>query len=180
MGLRQRLQLNKEGYLKAHTAGTFNWSIGGHTLCSIGYRLYIGKMNIHYIHRSDCGESVSTQQDIIFDRTKCNYGGSRLWFKCSKCGRRVAVLYYLTGGFLCRHCHNLTYASQQEDKEYRMMRKASKIRKRLGAVDSLLSPIWEKPKYMHQSTFDRLRSEAEGAHNASWIISEKRFTKFPD
>ena len=43
--------------------------------------------------------------------TPCNYGGSRVWFRCPSSHRRVAVIY---GGkvFACRHCHRLAYDCQ--------------------------------------------------------------------
>lgn len=50
-------------------------------------------------------------QLIKSTRTKCNYGGDRVWFLCPACDRRVGALYRppLKFIFLCRHCHNLTY-----------------------------------------------------------------------
>jgi hypothetical protein len=55
------------------------------------------------------------------------------------------------------------------------MRKARKIRERLGANNDLMEPILFKPKNMHQKTFDRLRKEAEQAENLGWIIAGQRF-----
>jgi len=51
--------------------------------------------------------------------TPCNYGGNRPWFSCPSCGRRVAKLYLASRYFLCRHCNNLSYSSQREDKQMR-------------------------------------------------------------
>jgi hypothetical protein len=50
------------------------------------------------------------------------------------------------------------------------MRKARKIRARLGASNDLIEPILFKPKNMHQKTFDRLCREAEHADALSWLI----------
>jgi hypothetical protein len=43
--------------------------------------------------------------------------GERLWFSCPVCHKRVGRLYLPPGRtmFLCRHCHNLTYESRQEE-----------------------------------------------------------------
>ncbi len=54
------------------------------------------------------------------------------------------------------------------------MRKARKVRRRLGASDDLFEPIWEKPKGMHWRTFRRLQATEEWANNESTIaIAEK-------
>jgi hypothetical protein len=169
--------LNKENRIDDFSNGTFTWKMGGAEICSIGYTIYSNKMTLHYKYRLNGASWNCVDKDIIFDTTKCNYGGIRRWFLCSGCGRRVAILYYLSGEFLCRHCHNLTYASQREHKEARMMRKARKIRNRLGASDNLFEPIWDKPKYMHQVTFDRLKHEAEVANRLSWGNLEKIYAK---
>jgi hypothetical protein len=49
----------------------------------------------------------------------------------------------------------------------RMMRKARKIRNKLGADSDLSEPIWEKPKGMHWRTFDRLIRLENQAHSAA-------------
>jgi hypothetical protein len=170
--------LNRQGYLKNNITGTFNWKIGGMDICSIGYRIYTDKMILDYRHLSNQKNWESVEREIIFDRTACNYGGDRKWFLCGKCGGRVAVLYYFSGSFFCRHCHDLSYSSQKEKKEDRMIRKVQKIRRRLGASDNVFEPIWDKPRYMHQATFDRLQREANNAHNLSWSLVEERFAKF--
>ena len=133
-------------------------------------------MVLNYLHWSQEGGGwEDVEQAISFDRTPCNYGGFRTWFLCSRCWQRVAVLYGAGKYFLCCHCYNLTYASQQESKEDRLMRKAKKIRERLGASNDLMEPILFKPKNMHQKTFDRLREEAEQAKNLGWIVAGQRF-----
>jgi hypothetical protein len=54
------------------------------------------------------------------------------------------------------------------------MRKARKIRQKLGASMNLLEPIWQKPKGMHWRTFERLRYKAVKAEEISWIETESR------
>ena len=133
-------------------------------------------MVLNYLHWSQEGGGwEDVEQAISFDRTPCNYGGFRTWFLCPHCRRRVALIYGAGKYFLCRHCYNLTYASQQENRADRLMRKARKIRERLGASNDLMEPILFKPKNMHQKTFDRLREEAEQAKNLGWIVAGQRF-----
>jgi hypothetical protein len=55
------------------------------------------------------------------------------------------------------------------------MRKARKIRERLGASNNLMVPILFKPKNMHKKTFERLRKEEKTANDLSWVIAGQRF-----
>ncbi len=60
----------------------------------------------------------------------------------------------------------------------RMMRKARKVRQRLGASESLLDPIWEKPKGMHRKTFERLVREERKAKEASTFAMTEKLGMF--
>lgn len=95
---------------------------------------------------------------VNLEKTGCNLGGQRIWFRCpvQGCGKWVAILY---GGkvFTCRHCHELTYASTREAKDDRANRKADKIREKLGWEAGILNPNGFKPKGMRWETFHRLR-----------------------
>jgi hypothetical protein len=55
-----------------------------------------------------------------------------------------------------------------------MMRKARKIRERLGASNNLFEPVWEKPKGMHWKTFERLQERERTANSLSMMISLQR------
>ncbi len=150
------------------------WSRRGEETGSIRYRIEENRMILNYRHRPHGGEWEDVEQDISFDRTQCNYGGYRTWFLCPRCWKRVALLYGAGKYFLCRHCYNLTYASQQESQPFRLMRKAQNIRERLGGSSNLSEPFPWKPKNMHWKTYDRLREESEHANNLSWIIMGQR------
>jgi hypothetical protein len=76
------------------------------------------------------------------------------------CGRRVAKLYGPGRYFLCRHCYRLAHASQSEDAQRRSMRRATKIRQRLGGNAGTASPLPPKPKRMWRRTYERLREQA--------------------
>jgi hypothetical protein len=54
-------------------------------------------------------------QEIPLCSTTPNYGGTRWWFQCPKCERRVSRLHKPVNEhcFFCRDCHNLTYESAQ-------------------------------------------------------------------
>jgi hypothetical protein len=72
------------------------------------------------------------------------------------------VLYLGGELFACRSCHRLVYESQQSPL-FRNIRRAQKIRMRLGGNPDLLAPISERPREMHPRTYLRLRKKAEAA-----------------
>lgn len=166
--------LKNQEYLRSENIGFLSWSRGKKKTGSIGYRMESDRMVLSYRHRSRGGEWENVEQVVLFDLTPCNFGGHRTWLLCPRCWQRVAVLYGAGKYFWCRHCYNLTYSSQQESRADRLMRKARKIRARLGASNSFMEPILFKPKNMHQKTFDRLRKEADNASNLSMVIMGQR------
>lgn len=118
---------------------------------------------LSYQSRDSHGPWQPVRQAITLAYTPCHYGGSKPWFLCPQCGRRVAVL--VLGGqfFLCRHCYHLPYASQCETPLDRGYRKVRKIHEKVGANLNLTAPIRNKPKGMHWRTFERLCAAERGA-----------------
>lgn len=122
----------------------------------VNYRME-GK-GVRLIYRSRrTGEDWKDHDYVVpLTYTACNnYGGSRVWFLCPCCGRRVAKLY---GGaiYACRHCHKLAYQSQRETRGDRALRKADKLRDRLDWVPGILNGEGGKPKGMHWATYGRM------------------------
>jgi hypothetical protein len=102
---------------------------------------------------------------VPLEWTPCNFGGERPWFICSglRSGSRVAILYGPAKYFLCRHCYDLRYESQREDKKDRALRRAQKIRQRLGGGTNMTEPFPERPKGMHCGTYMSLLREHRDA-----------------
>ncbi len=80
------------------------------------------------------------------------------------CERRVAKVYLKGRYFLCRHCHNLTYSSQQEARRQAALRRCERIRQKLGGTANITVPFPKKPKGMHLKTYLRLLGEYEKAY----------------
>jgi hypothetical protein len=117
------------------------------------------QVTLLYRHKSGLGgEWEDVREPVELAWTACNFGGERPWFICpgAGCGRRVAVLYGPGRYFLCRRCYDLSYESQREDKTQRALRRAQKIRQRLGGTANMMEAFPEKPKGMHHETYMRM------------------------
>jgi hypothetical protein len=94
----------------------------------------------------------------------CPFGGTRPFFICPgpqngiDCGRRVAKL-LSRRHFICRRCNQLPYASQYQRPWQRALRKAGKLKQRLGMDVGIAEQFPEKPKGMWASTYGRLLDE---------------------
>jgi hypothetical protein len=103
-------------------------------------------------------------------RIPCRFGGARPYFICPgvvngiACRRHVIKLYgpgsyFLCRYFLCRNCYRLAHASQSESRYDRLLRRANKIRQRLGGDPGMAAPFPGKPKGMWRRTYERLVEE---------------------
>ncbi len=76
-------------------------------------------------------------------------------FLCPACGQRRLHLYLWRGRVACRGCAELTYQSRRERARDRALRRAQKLRARLGGDPSLDAPPLERPKRMWRRTYQR-------------------------
>ena len=156
-------KLYRDGLLEAGTSFRSSWSRFGRETGSISGSVYRDKAILSYRHRRGLGsEWEDVREPVSLEWTPCNFGGERPWFVCPgvingvACGRRVAILYGPGKYFLCRHCYDLRYESQREDKNNRALRRAQKIRARLGGSANMMEPFPDKPRGMHHDTYMRL------------------------
>ncbi len=161
--------LRRKGFLQFHGWMTLNWLVNGAVVGSIDICAEFDRLILNYRHRRYEEDWKSEEYPVFLDRTRCNYGGERVWFRCPArgCSRRVAVL-YLSSIFACRHCLNLSYESQREAAHNRALSRVQAIREKLGGSGSTADDFPDKPKGMHWRTYSRLCMEAEEAQNQSW------------
>jgi hypothetical protein len=86
--------------------------------------------------------------------------GSRVYFRCPRCQRRVQDLYLYGFHFSCRRCHGLAYVSQQESRP-RWLRRA---RQEAAAAKRALFRQWlEEARRVHSEPdpdWERQREES--------------------
>ena len=179
--------LYREGLLKPGGCFSSRWLRGDRETGSIRGFAYPDRVVLSYRHRSGLGgEWEDVEEPVSLEWTPCNFGGERPWFVCPgvvnrvACGRRVAILYGPGKYFLCWHCYDLRYESQREDEKDRALRRARKIRRRLGGSANMMEPFPERPKGMHHDTYMRLFWEHDEAHREElagmreWLDKLKR------
>jgi hypothetical protein len=169
--------LNRKGCLEPWLRYAWNWQNG----CNIVIETTSEAIELFYGISRNEQPREDVHIEVPLSWSSCNYGGKRPWFICpgKGCGRRVAKLYLAGKYFLCRHCHDLAYSSQRERKEFRLLNKAQKICRRLGANNC--SDLFDvsKPKGMHQRTYEKLVEEAEELeHESLFVMSKKLKNKY--
>ena len=139
-------QMQRRGVLRSGYAGSWSWrnSATDETSGSISFRVSAAGLDLTYTL-----DGVRKAQHVPLRHTACNYGGSRPWFACPACARRVGVLFLRRGGFYCRTCARVGYYSQSEDLIGRTWRQQQK-------AEAKLCSGWARPKGMHKSTHRKL------------------------
>ncbi len=159
-------RVHREGCLRAGWMGGWKWTSEGEKVASISLRAEPDRLHLTYRVRVGSGEWKDVVETVRIVRVACRFGGERPYFICPgvmsgvACGRRVAKLHGPGRYFLCRHCYRLAHASQSEDVWDRKLRRAGKIRQRLGGDPSMVAPFPPKPKGMWRRTYQRLRDRA--------------------
>ena len=158
----------RDGYLTPGRAFSWQWMRNGEMVASIQVRTESDRVILSYRQRGGGDQWKDERYPVRLSWSPCTYGGQRAWFLCpaAGCGRRVAVLY---GGviFACRHCYRLAYPSQRETADDRALRRADRIRARLGWEPGILNGDGSKPKWMRWRTFQRLSTKHEAFVGAS-------------
>jgi hypothetical protein len=148
------------------------WKSRGREIGSIGLDLGHGGITVHYTSTPQGGKTIPVRVTISFALTPCNFGGHRKWFHCG-CGRRITRLFIKGQRVACRHCLNLAYSSQREDRLDRLNRKIEKKERVLGENQ-------QRPKGMHWTTYQRKRLEVITLEEQKWETFEAEYARrFP-
>lgn len=118
------------------------------------------------------GDSTQHEYRVPFDYTEPHFGGVRVWFECPRCGTRRGKLYLPPSQqrFACRECYGLQYRSSR-DSGNKMKRARQRYKKAFAKADKdnrtphPEGEPWapEKPKGMHQETFEQLKEDLRAA-----------------
>jgi hypothetical protein len=135
---------------------------------SIGYEAHLGqesgRLRLKYTTTRWDAERRESDYWIQLETTPQPFGGRRWWFVCPRTGRRAAKLYLPNGAvrFASRQAYRLAYRSQRETTYDRALRRAFKLRDRLGGRGGIGDHI-AKPKWMRWPTYDRKLEEVFAA-----------------
>lgn len=149
--------LHRRRLLAAGSSFSWTWSRDGEPVGTISVRVpYTSTVHLDYRRN---GEPRHDAIDLWL--SPCAYGGTRPWFSCPRCKRRVAIVYLgnVTG---CRQCLRLRYPSQSEDILDRSWRRTSRVLQKLGRATD--DTPW-RPSGMRRRTYERLRDD--------WIREEE-------
>ena len=173
-------QLREMGCLRPGWSGACQWT-DGIEVASINLRAEVKRLHLSYTVRVGDGERQDMTETIPIVHLRCRFGGTRAFFICpgpgdgADCGRRITKLHLLQCYFLCRHCNQLAYASQYEQPWKRALRRASKLKQRLGVGGGIAEPLPDKPKGMWTRTYGCLLDEIL---QAEMLASEAQANRF--
>lgn len=151
--------LHRKNILQPGRVGDLHWLREGKRVGSMNVRADGDQVDLFYQVQIS-GEVQDVNEGVRIIRVPCHLGGVRPYFVCpgtgkgTQCGRHVCKLYLAGRYFLCRHCYRLDYESQREGQQERLLRRAAKLRERLGGNS------YKKPKGMWRRTYERLREQA--------------------
>jgi len=114
-----------------------------------------GRVTLVYDYRSTWTDWMHVEEAIAVDSVACRFGGTRPYWRCPICQKRVLALYGI-GWFRCRGCHRLAYRSQRDRTTFRALERGDRLRRNLGMETFLgWGSVPPRPKGMHLRTFAR-------------------------
>jgi hypothetical protein len=99
-------------------------------------------------------DGVELELEIV--RQERIHGQEGYWC-CPRCGALRWHLYLHAGEIACRQCHGLSYACRHTLNTAAM--RARKLRRRLGGLPGLLSPIPPRPRHWRRDYYARAIAE---------------------
>jgi len=163
------------GFLTPGNWFSTQWSQYGQNTANISVRAEINKVILSYRVREPRSEWKDITEPITLEHTPCYFGGSRPWFLCPNCNKRVAILYGRQELFLCRHCSHLNYTCTREHGADRMARKIHKLNDRHGWPPGVFNGAGEKPLWMRWPTYKKILRNYENCINQVEIATIRQF-----
>lgn len=158
-------RLRRSGIFTAGWRGSWEWSLNGEKVSSIGIEGGRHVIVLRYRNERYGEEAQHIVEQVPIVWRGCRYGGQRPYFACPGvvngvvCRRSVTKLYSVGKYYVCRHCGRLSYSSQSEDSCDRALRRANRIKQRLGGDPGLAASMPVRPKGMWRKTYERLQAE---------------------
>lgn len=142
--------------------GKGNWCcVDGELVDYITVEAQLSRVILRYkVQDWSGGKLESIEDPIALDLSDGGLGRERLWFLCSGCGERAAIL-YLDKYFRCRRCHGLVYRSQHVSPADRALSRIQRDRMKLGGTSYLADSFPPKPRYMRWKKYFRMMEEDE-------------------
>jgi hypothetical protein len=177
-------RLLRQGWVKpgAFVTSNISWSNArtGKEQASIGlqanlYDLHAAWVRLHY----SVGDKPQDYR-VWLRRVPCRLGGFRWWWQCPRTGHDSAKLYLPPGGtmFLSRRAYRMAYISERGGPIDRSHRRQARLYAKLGEDYVLFNECPpNRPKGMHQKTFERLEAETMQAidrHDAIFMAGAAR------
>lgn len=161
-------KLHRKGLLTPGGSFTWQWTRGGNVIATIGGTVdTTTSVTLHYRTRRHGGEWQDKRYQVMIEKTPCNYGGTRPWWLCPRCGKRVAVLWG-DSFYACRHCQQINYESTRTTESSKSFERADKLRRRLGWCAGVANDQGDRPQGMHLKTYLRLLNELNRHSIAAW------------
>ncbi len=165
-------RIARDGLLTPGRSFNWQWSRRGNVLASIGVEVdTTNSVTLNYRSKQG-GEWQDKRYQVLIERTPCNYGGSRPWWHCPCCGRRVAVLWG-DSIYACRHCQQINYESTRTTESSKPFERADKLRMKLGWPEGIAHGPGARPKGMHRGTFARQLQKLNQQCNAAMQGTDK-------
>lgn len=168
-------KLKRGGLLTPGRTFGWQWTFNDRPIANIQIRVEAERVMLLYRHRSSRdAEWRAVEQPIYLDHTRCTYGGTRCWWICPCCERRVAILFGPGMLYECRQCYKLVYTCQREGKSDRAARRAGTIRRKLAWEAGFLNGSGIRPKGMRWRTYEHLKRD----HDAHVSVSLAGMAKY--
>lgn len=165
-------RMQRCGYLRSGQISEIARNLNGESGDNLYSRAQDGGILLLFSARSPSEyDWVDHPLDVDLSWTSPPFGGRRPWWLCPICRRRCAILYSRVDDFVCRACTDLPYTSQCEDAYSRAIRRAHRKWSRLDRFG-------DRPKGMHQTTYERLLRDALEAEKVADTMLDHYLKRF--